>query len=281
MAVILAIFIKKIPKIRTVNSETAPMARQLEVKKRLLEERLGRRLNNGWSKINDLVRPWQKHLSLKFKEFYQKLSALEEKYRHQAWRASFQDQVGQQQFISRLMAKAEILFKEENFAEAEKKYIEILGFDNKNVAAYKGLGELYLWQKDYEHAKETFEFLLNLGHFDPIVYHNLGFIASQKGDLKQAEHDFQKSLEIDSADIESYLSLARVYLNLDERQMAFETITKAASLEPNNPRVLDFLIEVSIIVRDKDAAYKAYLKLKEVNSENQKLSELKEQIDKL
>ena len=70
----------------------------------------------------------------------------------------------------------------ENFADAEKKYVEALTLDDKSYQAYQGLGQLYLLQKDYEHAKETFEFLLKLNQEDPFIYRSLGEIAAGRGD---------------------------------------------------------------------------------------------------
>ena len=96
-----------------------------------------------------------------------------------------------------------------------------------------------------------------------------------------AEEDYLKSLDINKEDTETYLKLAEVYLNLENPQAAFKVVEQALTLEPNNPRVLDFFIEISIIVQDKAAALKAYMQLKEANPENQKLSELKKKIDKL
>ena len=281
LLVIAYIHLKNLPKVKSVNSQAAPVVQQLQVKRKLLEERLGRRLKGGFSKSLVILKPLAKLAVNKFRVWFNHLTELEEKYRHQALKSNLKEKDDKQQASNKMLSEAEALVKLEKFSEAEKKYIEILQFDDKNMSAYKGLGELYLEQKEYKQAKETFEYLLNLNDKDPLVYKSLGEIASQKGDLKKAQEEYHKSLELDSADISSYLDLAEVYINLEEPEKAFEIVSKAASLEPNNPKVLDFLIEVSIIVRDKGAALKAFSQLKEVNPENQKLKEIKEQIDKL
>lgn len=281
LVVIGYVFAKNLPKVKSVSSQAPPVIRQLQVKRKLLEERLGRHVKGGLTKSAVILKPLAKLIAGQFRLWFKRLTELEEKYRHQSLKVSFQDKVGKEQFSSQLINQAESLVKEEKYAEAEKKFIEVLQFDDKNANAYKGLGKLYLQEKDYEHARETFEFLLNLNDQDASVYRSLGQIASQKGDLKKAQDQLQKSLELDSADVSSYLDLAEVYLNLDEKEKAFEVINQAAGLEPNNPRILDFLIEVSIIVQDKGAALKAYSQLKEANPDNQKLPELREKIDKL
>ena len=108
-------------------------------------------------------------------------------------------------------------------------------------------------KKDYEHAKEIFEFIIKLGQEDPFVYRSLGKIAAGRGDLKMAEDEYLKSLDLDVKDITAYLDLVEVYLNLDDPHKAFEVINQAAAIEPKNPKVLDFLIEISIILQDKAA----------------------------
>jgi tetratricopeptide (TPR) repeat protein len=276
-----AVVFKNLPKIRAVDSHEAPVVKQTKIKRKLLEERFTRRLNKTFSQLGQTLKPLGGLMRDKSKELYRLIIELEEKYRHRALKANFRDKVDKQEFIGRMLSEAETLLEMEDLNAAEAKYIEILKLDEMNIEAYKGLGETYLLKKDYEHAKETFEFLLKITENDPFVYRSLGAISSQKGDLKRAQDEFKKSLELDKTSISTYLELAEVYLNLDEPRQAFEIVQQAAGLEPHNPRILDFLIEISIIVRDKDTALKAYNQLKEVNPENQKLLEMKEKIDEL
>ncbi|MCX6785731.1 MAG: tetratricopeptide repeat protein [Candidatus Komeilibacteria bacterium] len=275
------IVFKKLAKVAMVDSETSPVVKQSAVKKRLMEERLQRKVSAAGGKVLSYLKPAFKLLVKVIRAGYQKSVDLEEHYRHKVLHASFKDKVQIQQYASQLLTKAAALLEQERLTEAEKAYLEILKLDEKNAAAYQGLGELYLLKKDHEHAREIFEFLLRLNENNPLAYYNLGAIASKKGDLKQAQEQYLKSLELDAGNIGSYLDLAGVYLNLDEPNQAWAAVNKAAVLEPNNPKILDFLIEVSIITRDKDAARRAYQRLKEVNPENQKLPELKEKIDSL
>jgi tetratricopeptide (TPR) repeat protein len=277
---IFIILIRKLPKVLVVDTKSN-ILKQAVVKRRLLEERFERHFKEGGKKIFNILKPLLQKLTKLIKRLYQEIVRLEEIYRHKALKMNFKDEVLKEQKIAKLLNQAEIKLKEEVFDEAEKLYIEVLTLNERNTQAYKGLGKLYLIKKDYEQAKETFEFLLRLTQDDPFIYKSLGEIAATKGDLKMAEEDYLKSLEIDKEDIETYLKLAETYLNLDNPQKAFAIAEQAATIKPNDPRILDFLIEISIIVQDKATALKVYHQLKEVNPENQKLSELKERIDKL
>jgi len=278
LTAIFTIIIKKLPKVLAVDVKSN-IFKQAVVKRRLLEERFERRFKDGGKKIFYFLKPLLSQAAKFIKRFYQEIVNLEENYRHKALKMRFQDEVLKEQKITKLLNKAETKVQEEVFDEAEKLYIEVLTLDQNSLPVYKGLGRLYLLKKDYEHAKETFEFLLKFSQDDPFIYKSLGEIAVTKGDLKMAEEDYLKSLAIDKEDTETYLKLAETYLNLDNPQKAFSLAEQAATIEPNNPRILDFLIEISIIVQDKASALKFYQQLKEVNPENQKLKEFRERIN--
>lgn len=272
---------RKFPALKVVNPQASPVFQQMAVKRKLLEDRLQRQVKNLGAKAYVQLKPLMARAVFYLRQGYQKLVNLEEQYRHRVWRSGFQDKVSQEQKINELSSRAAGLLEKENYDEAEKQFIEVLTLDQRNVEAYRGLGRLYLLKKDFTQAKETFEFLLKLNQRDPFIYRSLGAIAADRGDLKSAENEYLKSLELDSAESGTYLDLAWVYLNLEEPSRAFAILNKAAALEPKNPKILDFLIEVCIILQDKVAARKFLRQLTDANPENQKLSEFREKINKL
>ena len=58
-------------------------------------------------------------------------------------------------------------------------------------------------------------------------------------------------------------------------------IRKSLEIQPNSPKYLDFLLQVSIMVQDKKLANETLQSLAKVNPENQKLEEYKELVDEL
>ena len=60
---------------------------------------------------------------------------------------------------------------------------------------------------------------------------------------------------------------------------AKQNIQEALDLEPNNPRYLDLILDLSIMKKDKESALYYLEKLAEVNPENNKLNELSERIE--
>ena len=213
-----------------------------------------------------------------FRRAKDKAITWEENYRQQILKDSLSDRVKIQQQVDKLLAKAEGLAKAGKLLEAEKAYLEVLNWDDKNVLAYTGLGEVYWRQKDYVHAKDTFEFLLKLDNSNPFVHRSLGGVARDAGDLKTAQEHFGSLVELEKTSPIAYLDLASIYLALENPHRAFALAQEAAVLEPNNPKVLDFLLEVSIIMQDKEAAEKTLKQLQEVNPDNQKLEEFKTRV---
>lgn len=280
-AVILVIVWGKLGKISAVNYQASKAAKQVAVKRRLLEERLQRKFSTAGNKLSGFLQPVGRDLSARVKSWYQKAVDLEESYRHKILRDSFKDKVSQQQHSGGLLAEAHDFLTTGDLVEAEKKFIEILALDQMNIPAYQGLSELYLEQEDYDHARQTLEFLLKLDKNNASAYRSLGRLQAVKGDLKSAEQSYLKFLALDRTNINGYLELSEVYLQLEEPSKAFALADQASGLEPANPKVLDFLIEVSIITRDRQAALKGWRMLKEVNPENNKLDEFKARIDKL
>lgn len=59
-----------------------------------------------------------------------------------------------------LLEEAAEFLGSDNYQEAEKKYIEIVKLDPKNIRAYKGLGKVYKEQGNIKDAKSSYEQVL-------------------------------------------------------------------------------------------------------------------------
>jgi len=74
--------------------------------------------------------------------------------------------------IKLLLDDARSLARDKKFADAERRYLEALAIDKRSWDAYKGLGSIYLKQKMYAPARETFEFLLQGKHNLATINHS-------------------------------------------------------------------------------------------------------------
>jgi len=281
LAIIIFIIIKKFNKMALIDVENAPEAKQGEIKRKIIEEKLKRNFLAGFDRLKVLTLPWFKKIMDKLNEFVKKIIELEEEYRFRALNLRLKDKIYKDQRISKLFREAENLKLQEKYEPAEKKYIEILKIDSYNLDAYKGLADIYWLEKNYEQAKETLEYGLKLSNNDDSLYRQRARISSVKGDLKKAEADYLQSINLNNQNSINFYELGSIYLQLEELPKAIEMAKKAVFLEPNNPKYLDFLLEISLLIKDKVLAIDAWDKLKQVNPENKKLGEFKERIENL
>ncbi len=69
--------------------------------------------------------------------------------------------------------------------------------------------------------------------------------------------------------------------DLEQYENAQEAAEQAFSLSPNNPKILDFLIETSIILQDRNRADEYLAKLIVVNPQNGKIPSFKKRFESL
>jgi serine/threonine protein kinase/tetratricopeptide (TPR) repeat protein len=113
-------------------------------------------------------------------------------------------------------------------------------FEDDNFAlAFAGLGEAY-WRK-YQltkdaqwinPAKSYAEQALKLNDDISPVYNTLGMIHSGMGQYKQALMDYQKALEYDPINVETFRELAKTYEAMGNLMQAELTYKKAINLRP-------------------------------------------------
>lgn len=242
---IAVISIRKFPDLALIDLNTITREREAEVREKILSERLRRKLSWLWRVFLSLARPAGRFLKSKFETIYDKILILEKRYQEKG--AKFLESKGLELKIKVLFNEAEELQKKDDPAEAEKRYIEIISLDKKNMKAYEKLGNLYLKTKKYAEAEELFNFILKHNPSDASVLVSLGELALSQNNLTAALEGFEKAIMI----------------------------------RPNNPKYLDFLIETSIMVGNKDLARKTLNRLAQVNPENQKLDEIRKRIEEI
>lgn len=240
---IIFIIVKKFPVLASINIETIKSEQEAIKKEKIVAERLSRKISSTGKFLYALLAPIGRAVKRLFSNIYAKVSEWEKKYgnKKREKAASLTDAQGQ---LKTLFFEVEECLKTGNLEEAEQKCISIISLDHKNIDAYKKLGAIYIEQKNYENAFETFRHILKLN----------------------------------PDDVETILDLASLHKQRGENEAALANFKRAVELEPGSPRNLDFLIEISIIVKNKDLAEETFKKLREVNPENQKLAEFEERI---
>ncbi len=255
LIVILAIILKKFPVLAILDVANMPGEKEAKFKDQIIKQRVERDLAKWGGSVARLWLFFSKRLTSFLKNSHQQLKKVKLNYRLSSkipWPEK-------QKRIKELFLAVEDLFKKEMLSEAEEKLIEIVSLDQKNLTAFFRLGELYDLQKKYSEARQTYDYALKLA--------------------KQYQED--KEIMGDITIQEIYFSLAYLEKEINNWEVALENIREALDLEPNNPRYLDLILDLSIIKKDKEAASEYLAKLAVVNPENNKLAELKEKIEVL
>ena len=243
LSVIIVIVSRKFSVLAALDVASIPAEKEAKFKERIISNRLKRNIIKYWAKASRALTPLGRlaggYLKSRLHKLYQAKNVYQANQR-----------VDGPETINQLFSQAEELKKRDDLDSAEKKYIEIIGLDSKNIKAFKELGRVYFEKKEFEEAKQTFEHILKLKEDDEDIY-------------------------------DIHFSLAEVYRAMGKLPEAARALKKALKIEPLNPRYLDIMLEISIIIKDKALALDTYEKLLKANPENNKLEEFKRQIDEL
>ncbi|MFA4941559.1 MAG: tetratricopeptide repeat protein [Patescibacteria group bacterium] len=249
LGIVIFIVVKKFSVLAAMDVDNIPAEKEAIVKERIISNRLKRNIFKWSSKGGKVFRFFGDKIGILAQIFYKKLHELKDSYKTEVILATGD----KEKKIEELSAQAKEMIGDEEIKEAERKLIEIIGLDSQNIEAFKSLGDLYLENKNYEEAKQTFKHILKL--------------------MKDSE----EVAEI--GEINFNLALAnKAAGNLAE---SLADIKEALKYAPSNPRYLDTMLEISIIKKDKIFALDALKKLERANPDNQKLEDFREQIKEL
>lgn len=253
--VIIFLVIKHLSDLAALNVDSIPEEKISKVKNRIMLQRL----ISNWSKIKKTSQSVIKPIKEKTKQSLANLSAkvaeLEKKSQEHSRPLNRLDA---KQQVDQLLQKVGDLMTDENLEEAEKTYIAIIELDANNLDAFEGLVQIYRQNKDYKKAREACRFYLKL-------------LSKKSGNLAAGGSKHRLA--------GCYADLGEIYQSEGKNELSLKNYQKALEIEPNNPRFLDLLLKISILLRNKDLAWQALNRLKEADPENQKLSELRAQVE--
>ena len=256
LSVIITIVVRKFQVLANLDIETIQSEREAKFKEQIISSRLKRNFFKYYSKIGKFIKPIILSIGNLFKWFFEKLVAYKESNTDKDKKESHDESD-----IDKLFSEADDFLKEENFREAEKKYIDIISKESKSIKAFRALGNLYYKEKNYPEAKQTIEHALKL--------------LDKETDIKEKNGEAQSQI----AGI--YSDMAIISKDQENYQEALKSINQALKIEKNNPRYLDTKIEICIINKNKGTALDALENLEKVNPENNKLEDFKKQIKEL
>ncbi len=282
---IIVIILRKFPQITLLDVDNLPEVKEEKKKDQFLKNRVDKKVQENkrkiMQKINFLRQLWQK-IQSKFRQY---VGRVQKQSEHVSELDTAQPAEEKNENISLkvdvLLKEGDVAYELEDYEEAEKKFIEAIRIDPKNMEAYRGLGDVYLKQDQLKEAKETYSFLLQLDDDDDSILAKLGDIAQEEGDTDQAIVYYEKAILLNPNVAKRFAKLAELLQSIEQHQAALQAINEAVDLEPQNPKYLDKLVEISIIMGRTDLAEKAYAALRMVNPENRKLILFRQRIDEM
>ncbi|MEA2062837.1 MAG: tetratricopeptide repeat protein [Gemmatimonadota bacterium] len=154
-------------------------------------------------------------------------------------------------------------------AEKRRQYRAALKADPGFYWAQYGIGGLCLLERRYDEAIIALNKTLEIkpGMFDALYL--LGTVYLEKGMLIQARGKFEDALVADGTSAAVYLSLGRVYSQLERPGSAEKAFRKAAALEPENPLPQYYIGLVCEMSGQKARAIKAYESFLDIDPEHE------------
>lgn len=283
---ILVIIARKFPELARLDISTIPLEQQARKKRELIEKRVEeeqRILQKAWKRRFEPIRKMWGQLQLRFRIFVGKINKLwyhEHAKQIVALEQPLSREEREQKFDT-LLQEAEEHARQGKFDVAEGLYIAAIKLRPHSIPAYRGLADTYLARESFEEAKQTYKFLLQLNPDDDAIMVKLGDLAEVQGNFEEAIGYYQQAVIANDALSPRFYHLAELLLKVDQPLIAKEAILAALELEPKNPKYLDLLTEIAILVPDRSLALKAYKELRLVNPHNQKLDYFKGRIHQL
>lgn len=189
------------------------------------------------------------------------------------------DESAPQDRVTRLLREAQLLAREGKVSRAERVFLEILKTNMRHIDAYRGLGALYLADRQYAQAKEIYDFLLGLDGADDAVYAGLAVIAEAEGRITEALAMREKAIEMSPASSARHGEMAEYYIHQGDGATAMRYARKAIDLDPDAPRSLELFVRAAILSGDRNEAERVYQQLRAKGYDRSKLRQLKDQLD--
>lgn len=111
--------------------------------------------------------------------------------------------------------------------EARRIYQEILNYDNKYLEAYRGLGRVYVAQKDFGRAAATYRKAIELYPKSAQLYEDMSVVFSMRGDSAGAIQWLGRALEMDPENREFMKRLAVNYVQAGQVDRAVDMMSRA------------------------------------------------------
>ncbi|MBP7005672.1 tetratricopeptide repeat protein [Patescibacteria group bacterium] len=183
--------------------------------------------------------------------------------------------------IKTLVTEARSFMRDTKWAEAEKRFLDVLALDPHHVEAYKGLGQIYLKQKLYPQAQETFAFILKMNRADDATYAALADIEEAAGHWHEAELHRLQAVDLGGKQSIRHSEMAQHYIETGELAKAQSAVKHAVDLEPNSAKYVEQALDIAVREGDGDGARAWYQKFRLLSDDRLRFQYWREKVEGL
>lgn len=174
---------------------------------------------------------------------------------------------------------AELAAKPEPAHSPEELYLEAIKKNPTDRQAYEALGRLYLQNKNFTDAAETFEYLVKLDPSRDTYFSNLGLSYYSLKEFQKAASSYEKAVAINGKIPTRWVNLALCLQALGEPAKALKALIQACNLDKLNTSYMmmlaDTYIELENSVRAEEVLEQVLLQEPTNRVAREKLMKLK------
>ena len=142
----------------------------------------------------------------------------------------------------------------ENFTEANNCFKKALAFDERQVNAWWGLGNIQLKEQNYSEAIKLFKKCLSINNHSAVLHFYLGTAYLQNKDIKNALNNLIIAQNLDQKNPMIQYQVANIYMNQGKNEEALNILK---DLEENMPKEAPIYISIGKIYKNKKEYKKA------------------------
>jgi tetratricopeptide (TPR) repeat protein len=270
---IAVVVLPKFPQLALIDTGIIPAEREARKKKEIMHGRTHRILAGAVGSTGKALLPLWVQIRDAFRVKYRDLLNVQRQFKREKELTPAETR---ERIVSALADAAKLSEVGKN-DEAEKKYMEALGYDPRRVEAYRGLADIYMDDRRYDRAKETLQYLIKALIRENRCIHGAGrrsFATAAEENPNACPASPAAHAEIAARSV----ALATAFTELRDAEGNMGAYELAVNMEPTNPRYLDLLLEACILGGDKRRAEEVLAAFRESNPGNAKLAEFDERV---
>jgi tetratricopeptide (TPR) repeat protein len=277
-AVMVYFIVRHWKEIRLLDPRSIKEERQKEEREKLITRRFERVTADRLAALQRIGRTVARKTKESYKRTEERLQSFDNLYRKV--KSPFSAMApSQRERIKTLLSEARSLIRDLKWADAERRLLEVLSLDQRQLDAYKLLGTLYLRQKLYPQARETFEFLVKTRKADDSTYAGLAEIAKAEGNFQIAEAMLVKAVDASPRQPHRHAELASFYIERSAPAKAWPYAKRASELEPGSAKYLELSLETAILLGDRKEARARYNRLRLLSDDPARFQVFKDKIE--